>query len=132
MSSAALNTNVDRKLLAKTKFPDEFKQKVDMQKVNVPVIQKWIADEISKIMGDEDDILTETIYNYLDTQFVGHLSGFNAVRWEEQRLISLSFAAQDQGTTDPNHWIPGQRSCAFREDAVEAFAVCTELSGRCP
>lgn len=80
MSSAALNTNVDRKLLAKTKFPEEFKQKVDMQKVNVPVIQKWIADEISKIMGDEDDILTETIYNYLDTQFVGHLSGFNAVR----------------------------------------------------
>ena len=33
-------TSVDQKLRAQTKFPPEFNQKVDMQKVNVEVMKK--------------------------------------------------------------------------------------------
>lgn len=33
-------TNVDAKLLKQTKFPPEFNQKVDMQRVNVEVLKK--------------------------------------------------------------------------------------------
>jgi serine/arginine repetitive matrix protein 1 len=35
-------TGVDAKLLKSTKFPPEFNQKVDMQKVNVQVMKKWV------------------------------------------------------------------------------------------
>lgn len=35
-------TNVDAKLLKQTKFPPEFSQKVDMKKVNVEVMKKYV------------------------------------------------------------------------------------------
>ncbi len=34
-------TGVDAKLLKSTKFPPEFNQKVDMTKVNLPVLKKY-------------------------------------------------------------------------------------------
>lgn len=34
-------SSVDAKLLKSTKFPSEFSQKVDMQKVNVEVMKKY-------------------------------------------------------------------------------------------
>lgn len=69
--SAALITNVDKKLLRTTKFPPEFDRKVDMEKVNVPVIKKWVADEVARILNSDDDIVTELISNVLEeTQFV--------------------------------------------------------------
>ena len=72
--SAALLTNVDQKLLRKTKFPPEFDQKVNMEKVNVPVIKKWVADEVARILNNEDDIVTELIYNVLEeSPYVGDL-----------------------------------------------------------
>ena len=36
-------SSVDAKLLKSTKFPPEFNQKVDMQKVNVEVMKKWVT-----------------------------------------------------------------------------------------
>jgi hypothetical protein len=36
-------TSVDAKLLRATKFPPEFNQKVDMQKVNVEVMKKFVC-----------------------------------------------------------------------------------------
>jgi hypothetical protein len=72
--SAALLTNVDQKLLRKTKFPPEFDQKVNMEKVNVPVIKKWVADEVARILNNDDDIVTELIYNVLEeSPYVGDL-----------------------------------------------------------
>lgn len=57
---------VDQKLLKATKFPPEFNQKVDMQKVNIEVIKKWIAGKISEIIGSEDDIVIELCFNLLE------------------------------------------------------------------
>jgi hypothetical protein len=36
-------TSVDAKLLKSTKFPPEFNQKVDMQKVNLEVMKRYVA-----------------------------------------------------------------------------------------
>lgn len=39
---ARMAATVDMKLLRATKFPPEFNQKVDMQKVNLQVMKKWV------------------------------------------------------------------------------------------
>lgn len=76
---------VDQKLLKRTKFPPEFSQKVDMEKVNVEVMKKsvyihspicvadnnnsirrWIAGKISEILGSEDDVVIELCFNLLE------------------------------------------------------------------
>ncbi|KAI4190295.1 MAG: hypothetical protein LQ346_004948 [Caloplaca aetnensis] len=59
-------TNVDAKLLKQTKFPAEFSQKVDMKKVNVEVMKKWIAGKISEVLGNEDDVVIELCFNLLE------------------------------------------------------------------
>lgn len=40
---------VDQKLLRQTKFPPEFSQKVDMKKINVEVMKRWITSCIDLI-----------------------------------------------------------------------------------
>jgi serine/arginine repetitive matrix protein 1 len=83
-------TGVDAKLLRSTKFPPEFNQKVDMQKVNLQVMKKyalrasltsdicsivltcllsqprWIAGRISEILGNEDDVVIELCFNLIE------------------------------------------------------------------
>lgn len=58
--------SVDAKLLRATKFPPEFSQKVDMQKVNVEVMKKWIAGKIAEILGNEDDVVIELCFNLVE------------------------------------------------------------------
>jgi hypothetical protein len=82
---------VDAKLLKQTKFPSEFNQKVDMTKVNIEVMKKyvhirntsrqievisrfltalwcsrWIAGKLSEILGSEDDVVIELCFNLLE------------------------------------------------------------------
>ncbi|GAB1310118.1 PWI domain-containing protein [Madurella fahalii] len=59
-------TGVDAKLLKSTKFPAEFNQKVDMQKVNLQVMKKWIANRVTEILGSEDDVVIELIFNLIE------------------------------------------------------------------
>ncbi|WZH39762.1 PWI domain-containing protein [Fusarium acuminatum] len=59
-------TGVDARLLKSTKFPPEFSQKVDMQKVNLQVMKKWIASKISDILGNEDDVVIELVFNLIE------------------------------------------------------------------
>ncbi|KAL6919926.1 hypothetical protein ACHAP8_006504 [Fusarium lateritium] len=59
-------TGVDARLLKSTKFPAEFSQKVDMQKVNLQVMKKWIASKISDILGNEDDVVIELVFNLIE------------------------------------------------------------------
>lgn len=68
-------TSVDQKLLRQTKFPVEFNQKVDMKKVNLEVIKKWIAGRISEVLGFEDDVVTELCFSLLE--------GSRYVSWTE-------------------------------------------------
>ncbi|KAG6034367.1 hypothetical protein E4U41_006565 [Claviceps citrina] len=61
-----MTSKVDARLLKSTKFPPEFSQKVDMQKVNLQVMKKWIANRISDILGNEDDVLIELCFNLIE------------------------------------------------------------------
>ncbi|CAF9932635.1 MAG: hypothetical protein GOMPHAMPRED_006626 [Gomphillus americanus] len=61
-----MTSTKDAKLLRQTKFPAEFNQKVDMKKVNVEVMKKWIAGKISEILGNEDDVVIELCFNLLE------------------------------------------------------------------
>ncbi|CAK4031326.1 Serine arginine repetitive matrix 1 [Lecanosticta acicola] len=64
--SAALKTGADARAMRTTKFPPEFSQRVDMTKVHLPVIKKWVSDEISKILNTDDDVVTEMINGILE------------------------------------------------------------------
>jgi hypothetical protein len=40
--------------------------------VNVPVIKKWVSDEIARILGSDDDVVTDTIFNLIEgPKYVG-------------------------------------------------------------
>jgi serine/arginine repetitive matrix protein 1 len=68
--------SIDQKRLKATKFPPEFDTKVDIEKVNIDLMKKWIANKITTILGDEDDIVVETCYNLIEqNQFVRLPSG---------------------------------------------------------
>ncbi|KAJ8110976.1 hypothetical protein OPT61_g6323 [Boeremia exigua] len=58
--------SIDQKRLKATKFPPEFDRKVDIEKVNIDLMKKWIAQKITDILGDEDDIVVETCYNLVE------------------------------------------------------------------
>jgi len=66
--------NKDKKLASKIRFPPEFEKKVNLEKVALPVIKKWIAERILDILGFEDDIVVQFIFNMLDTAKEEHRS----------------------------------------------------------
>ncbi|KAJ5623371.1 hypothetical protein N7490_011976 [Penicillium lividum] len=59
---------VDSKLLRQTKFPPEFNHKVNLKKVNIEVIKKWIAGRINEILANEDDVIIEFCYSLLEAK----------------------------------------------------------------
>jgi hypothetical protein len=71
--------SVDQKRLKATKFPPEFDQKVDIEKVNIDLMKKWIANKITTILGDEDDVVVETCFNLVEqNQFVSTALSYTA------------------------------------------------------
>jgi serine/arginine repetitive matrix protein 1 len=72
--SRALQTGADARALRDTKFPEIFKQKVDITKVQLPVIKKWMADKITKLQGFDDDFLPIMIEEMLIEHRVSALS----------------------------------------------------------
>ena len=50
-------SNKEKKLLKTRKWPKEFNKKVDLSKVEMSVIEKWIEDKIEDILGFDDEIV---------------------------------------------------------------------------
>ena len=48
------------------KFPKDFEEKVDMQKIRIEVMHPWIAKRISELLGFEDDVLINFVYSQLE------------------------------------------------------------------
>ncbi|KAI1824524.1 PWI domain-containing protein [Xylaria intraflava] len=101
-------TTVDAKLLRATRFPPEFNQKVDMQKVNLQVMKKWIASRISEILGSEDDVVIELCFNLIEgprfpdikslqIQLTGFLDKNTAPFCKELWKLCLSAQSSPQG-----------------------------------
>ena len=101
-------SSTDQKMLKSTKFPPEFNQKVDMQKVNVEVIKKWAAGKLSELLGFEDDVVTELCFSLLEgarfpnikdmqIQLTGFLEKSAAVFCKELWTLCLSAQSNPQG-----------------------------------
>ncbi|CAM9357200.1 unnamed protein product, partial [Ectocarpus fasciculatus] len=60
--------DAEKKLLRRTKFSKVLEQKVNMKKVNMDVMQRWIAQRITSLLGFEDDIVVGTCVNYLSEE----------------------------------------------------------------
>ncbi|TVY38739.1 PWI domain-containing protein [Lachnellula occidentalis] len=101
-------SSVDAKLLKSTKFPPEFSQKVDMQKVNVEVMKKWIAGKIAEILNNDDDVVIELCYNLMEgarfpdvkkmqIQLTGFLDKDTAPFCKELWKLCLSAQSNPQG-----------------------------------
>jgi len=95
-------SSVDQKRLKATKFPPEFDKKVDVEKVNIDLMKKWIANRITTILGDEDDIVVETCYNLVEqNQFVSPASSIGTActdvrspRSKKYKFSSLASSAR--------------------------------------
>lgn len=55
-----------KKLMKSMKFNDGLEKKVDMSKVNVDTVKPWIAQRVTELLGIEDDVLVEFVYNQLE------------------------------------------------------------------
>lgn len=87
-----MSTTTDDKILRTTKFPIEFNQKVDIQKVNADLMKKygltplqpvyhsltrfgtfrWIAGRIQEILGSDDDVVIELCFGLFEgARYVG-------------------------------------------------------------
>eukprot|EP00752_Nemacystus_decipiens_P004054 g3712.t1 len=60
--------DAEKKLLRRTKFSKVLEQKVNMKRVNMDVMQRWIAQRITSLLGFEDDIVVGTCVNYLSEE----------------------------------------------------------------
>ncbi|UJR15708.1 hypothetical protein I4U23_002643 [Adineta vaga] len=58
--------NKQKKLLKQMKFPDNIDVKVDMLKVNLDVIKPWITMRLQELLGIEDDVVIEFVFNQLE------------------------------------------------------------------
>ncbi|KAI9335283.1 hypothetical protein BDR26DRAFT_1009330 [Obelidium mucronatum] len=55
-----------KKLLKSIKFPASFSQKVDLAKVNLSVIKPWIHKKVIELLGIEDELLINYIFEMLE------------------------------------------------------------------
>jgi len=55
-----------RKKLEKSgKFDESFKTPVRIEKINVEVMGRWVAERLAELLGFEDDVLSELVMNML-------------------------------------------------------------------
>lgn len=47
-----------KKLLRTTKFPPNFDTKVDMKKVSLESLLPWITEQVTTLLGNDDDVVT--------------------------------------------------------------------------
>ena len=52
------------------KFAPNLDQKVDMEKVNLDTVKPWVVNRITSLLGFEDDVVTEFIFNLLENEKV--------------------------------------------------------------
>ncbi|GFO33379.1 hypothetical protein PoB_005988400 [Plakobranchus ocellatus] len=55
-----------KKLMKTMRFGEGLERKVDMTKVNVDSLKPWIAQRLTELLGIEDDVVVEFVYNQLE------------------------------------------------------------------
>jgi serine/arginine repetitive matrix protein 1 len=97
--------NKMKKLMKTMKFAPNLDKKVDMEKVNLDTVKPWVTQRVTDMLGFEDDVLIEFVFNLLENEkqpdpkmmqinLTGFLNGRNA-RVFMQELWDLLLSAQD-------------------------------------
>ncbi|KAF9699629.1 hypothetical protein EKO04_002174 [Ascochyta lentis] len=129
--------SIDQKRLKATKFPPEFDRKVDIEKVNIDLMKKWIAQKITDILGDEDDIVVETCYNLVEQsqfpkikeiqiQLTGFLNKDTAAFCKE--LWDLMLSAQDSPMGVPKEMLEAKKLELQQEQIVEIEEIAVAVA----
>ncbi|WFD35002.1 hypothetical protein MCUN1_001848 [Malassezia cuniculi] len=58
----------EKTLLGSSRFPAMFDTKVDMQRVNMPVMRQWIVERVEELLGMEDEVLVEYVLSQLESE----------------------------------------------------------------
>ncbi|KAJ3486867.1 hypothetical protein NLG97_g6527 [Lecanicillium saksenae] len=122
-------------------FPPEFSKKVDMQKVNLGVMKKWIASRISEILGNEDDVVIEMCFNLIEgprypdikaiqIQLTGFLDKDTARFCQE--LWKLFLSAQDSPQGVPKELLEAKKLELMQEKVETAAKSPTDATVICP
>ncbi|KAI7499124.1 carboxypeptidase S [Hortaea werneckii] len=126
--SAALTTDVDKRLLRTTKFPPEFSKKVDTTKVKREVITTWAAGELKRILGDVDEILSGLVSGFIEDNrfpnikaFQISLTGFLDKETPDfcQHLWNLLLSAQESETGVPKELLEAKKTELINERLEE-------------
>ncbi|OAL07544.1 PWI domain-containing protein [Phaeosphaeriaceae sp. SRC1lsM3a] len=131
--------SIDQKRLKATKFPPEFDKKVDIEKVNIDLMKKWIANKITTILGDEDDIVVETCYNLIEQnqfpkikeiqiQLTGFLNKDTPAFCKE--LWDLMISAQDSPVGVPRELLEAKKRELQKEQISKAAAEQRRREGQ--
>lgn len=119
--------NSDKKIMKKMKFAEVLGVKVDTTKVKLDVINKWVSERITEILGFEDDIVIGTVINSLEEKnpdpkqlqldITGFLEKKSPVFVEE--LWTLLTDAQQQKHGIPTAFIEKKKAELANKQVVE-------------
>merc|ERR1711962_333289 len=66
--------NKQKKLMKNMKFAPILDKKVSTSKINMDILKPWITRKVTEMLGMEDDVLIEFIYNQLEEEVVASSS----------------------------------------------------------
>ncbi|KAL3245147.1 hypothetical protein MRX96_018284 [Rhipicephalus microplus] len=100
-------TDKQKKLLKQLRFHDVLNKRVDMTKVNLDTVKPWITKKITELLGMEDEVVVEFVFNQLEADkhpdprmmqinLTGFLNGKNARDFMGE-MWTLLLSAQETG-----------------------------------
>uniref|UniRef100_H2MT00 Serine/arginine repetitive matrix protein 1 n=1 Tax=Oryzias latipes TaxID=8090 RepID=H2MT00_ORYLA len=126
-------SNKQKKLLKQLKFAECLDKKVDMTKVNLEVIKPWITQRVTEILGFEDDVVIEFIFNQLEEKhpdskmmqinLTGFLNGKNAREFMKD-LWPLLLSAQENIAGIPSAFLE-QKKEEIRQRQIEQEKIAS-------
>jgi len=126
----------EKKLLKSLKFPPEYNTKVDMKKVKLEVIKPWITEQVTDLLGLEDEVLIGYIFGLLEQdQFPDprklqiNITGFLSKDASEfvARLWKLLISAQNNIGGIPPEFLEKKKE-EIRRKKEESERIRAELS----
>uniref|UniRef100_A0A4W4H701 Serine/arginine repetitive matrix protein 1 n=1 Tax=Electrophorus electricus TaxID=8005 RepID=A0A4W4H701_ELEEL len=126
-------SNKHKKLLKQLKFAECLEKKVDMTKVNLEVIKPWITQRVTEILGFEDDVVIEFVFNQLEEKnpdgkmmqinLTGFLNGKNAREFMKD-LWPLLLSAQENIAGIPSAFLE-QKKEEIKQRQIEQEKLAT-------
>jgi len=120
--------NSDKRLMKRMKFAKVLGERIDIKKVNIEVMSRWITEKITEILGFEDEVVIGMCINMLDgtealdpKQLQLNLTGFlekQAMGFVEE-LWTLLADAQESQTGIPTIFLERKKAEILRQQSMD-------------